>query len=270
MKSIMLIVAGLMVLACAFAVPQAGTVVVVDAWAYDQHSESGTGTYYLEQNRARVDFKGKDSDMTVIYRLDGEKPVMWVIDNQVSQYTELDKDKINKAYGQMQQQLEMMDTYMAKLSADERESIKQQYKKQIRQAHKLMTFEDRAKKMSYEKVESGVDVNGWDCDYYKGIFDKALYEEVWVANWKTLGLEPSDFSVLDGMAGFFKGFSGDLMPLADKKVEGGGTINGLPIKLVLFEDGTKFMKKEVNEIRKEDLDPSLFELPEGLDETEAE
>jgi hypothetical protein len=115
-----------------------------------------------------------------------------------------------------------------------------------------------------------VDVNGWACDYYKGIFDKALYEEVWVANWKTVGLEPSDFSVLDGMAGFFKGFAGDLMPLADKKVEGGGTINGLPIKLVLFEDGNKFMKKEVKEIRKEDFDPSLFELPEGLEEAEAE
>jgi hypothetical protein len=272
MKSLALIITGLMVLVCAFAAPRAGTVVVVEAWAYDQYSESGTRTWYLDENRARVDFKGKENDVTVIYRLeDKDNPVMWVIDNAASEYTELDKDLIKKAYGQMQQQMEMMDNYLAGMSVDERDQVKQQYKKQIRQANKLMDFEERAKKMSYEKVEGGVDMNGWASDHYKGLFKKELYEEVWVADWKTLGVEQTDVAVLNGMADLFKGFAGDMIPLIDKEIEGGdGKLNGFPVKTVLYEDGAKYMRKEVKEVRKEDIDAGLFELPEGLDKTESE
>ncbi len=268
-KSITLVITGLMILCCAVAAPHAGTVMVVDAWAYDQDSESGTGTYYLEENHARVDFKGKESDVTLIYRLDLDKPVLWIIENQASRYTELDQDTVNKAYGEMQQQIEMMDNYMAKMSAEERDQIKKQYRKQIRQANKLLTFEERAKKMSYEKVESGVDVNGWACDYYKGMFQKALYEDIWVADWKTLGVEQKDVAVLNGVAKIFKGFAGDMLPLVDKKMEGGeDKINGFPVKAVLYEDGTKYMKKEIKEIRSENLDAGLFELPEGLEKNQ--
>jgi hypothetical protein len=261
-----------MVLACSVAVPHAGTVMVVEAWSYDQYSESGTRTWYLDDNLARVDFKGKESDVTVIYRLDKtDNPVMWVINNQANEYTELDQKAVKNAYGEMQQQMEMMDNYLAKMSAEERENIRQQYKKQIRQANKLMTFEERGKKMSYEKVEGGVDVNGWACDHYKGIFKKDVYEELWVADWKTLGVEQKDVTVLNGMGDIFMGFAGDMMPLVDQKVkDGDGKLSGFPVKADLFEDGEKFMRKELKELRKEDLDPALFELPEGATKLESD
>ncbi|UCH84608.1 MAG: DUF4412 domain-containing protein [Candidatus Latescibacterota bacterium] len=269
MKQFALFITGLMVLACTFAVPRAGTVMVVESWSYDQHSESGTRTWYFESDRARVDFKGKESDVTVIYRLDNDKPVMWVIDNQNTQYTELDAKAVKKAYGQMQQQMEMMDTYMQKMSAEERENIKTQYAKQIRQANKLMTFEERGKKMSYEKVEGGVDFNGWTCDHYNAMFKKDRYSEVWVADWKTLGIEQTDVAVLNQMGEQFKGFAGDMIPLVDRKGKD-GNVNGFPVKALLYEDGNKYMKREVKEVRKEDLDAALFEIPEGVDKIETE
>lgn len=270
MKSFALAITCLVVLACAFAAPQAGTVMVVEAWSYDQYSESGTRTWYLEENRARVDFKGKESDVSVIYRLeDKDNAVMWVINNQASEYTELDKKTIKDAYGQMQQQMEMMDTYMAKMSVEERENLKQQYRQQIRQANRLMTFEERGKKMSYEKVDGGVDINGWASDHYKGIFKKDVYEEVWVADWKTIGVEQTDVAVLNGMGELFKGFAGDMIPLVDKKTKD-GSLSGFPVKAVFFEDGEKYMRREVKEVRKEDLDPGLFELSEGLTKLENE
>jgi len=270
MKSFALAITCLVVLACAFAAPQAGTVMVVETWSYDQYSESGTRTWYLEGNRARVDFKGKESDASVIYRLeDKDNAVMWVINNQSSEYSELDKKAIKNAYGQMQQQMEMMDTYMVKMSVEDRENIKQQYRQQIRQANRLMTFEERGKKMSYEKVEGGVDINGWASDHYKGIFKKDVYEEVWVADWKTIGVDQTDVAVLNGMGELFKGFAGDMIPLVDKKTKD-GDLSGFPVKAVFFEDGEKYLRREVKEVRKEDLDAGLFELPEGLTKLENE
>ena len=67
------------------------------------------------------------------------------------------------------------------------------------------------------------------------------------------------------------GFSGDMHPIIDKKIkDGDGKLNGFPVKAVFFEDGNKYMKREIKEVRKEDLDPGLFELPEGFEKLESQ
>jgi len=45
--------------------------------------------------------------------------------------------------------------------------------------------------------------------------------------------------------------------------------SGFPVKAVFYEDGAKVVREEVKEIRKEDLDPKLFALPEGYTEKPA-
>ncbi|UCG52745.1 MAG: DUF4412 domain-containing protein [Candidatus Latescibacterota bacterium] len=268
MRTLVLTAGCLLILACAVSVSVAGTVIVVDLWAYDQHSESGTQTMYLDENRVRIEFKGKETDIAAIYRLENkDDPVMWLIDTKAQAYTEFDKKGLKKIQDQMLQGKEMMDTYMAQMSAEEREQLKQQYRKQMREANKHLNYDERMKKMKYEKVESGVEMNEWTCEHYKAMFEKELYQEVWVCDPKEMGVEAKDLAVLNTMAGLFKSFAGELIPLVDAKTEGSDEkINGFPLKTVLYEDGNKIMRTEVKEVRKEDLEPSLFDLPEGLDQ----
>jgi hypothetical protein len=165
---------------------------------------------------------------------------------------------------------EMLSSYLLKASDEERDEINKKYKKELRQADDMLNFEERMKKTTYEKVAGGEKVNVWTCDHFKGMFNKELYKEVWVAAWSDLGVEPNDLAVLTAIAEGFKGFGSVMIPLTGQQAKGSeGPVNGFPVKAVFYEDGNKVGRKEVKEIRKEDLDPKLFALPEGYTEKPA-
>ncbi len=270
MRNGKLILGSLLVLTFALTAAHAGTVMVINTWSYDQFSDSGTHTWYLEPTKARIEFKTDDEETWVIFDLTNkDEPVMWIIEPNARTYTKLDKKTLGKAEGQMREAMEMTENYMSSMPTEQRAAIKKQYGKQIRQAEKMMYYEDRMKKMKYEKVAGGEKMNDWTCDHYKGTFKKELYKEIWVASWEELGVEYDDLAVLASMAEMFKGFAGEMIPFVDKKVEGdGGVVNGFPIKTHYFDDGKKVVKQEVKEVRKEDIDGALFVLPEGYDEKE--
>ena len=245
--------------------------IVLDQVSYDQYSESGTQTMYLDANKVRVEFAGKIKSVQIIYDIENkDAPVMWIIDPAEQTYTKLDAKTIKKIKDKMQEMSEMLSSYLLKASDEERVEINTKYKKQIRQANDLLNFEERAKKTTYEKVAGGEKVNAWTCDHFKAMFNKELYKEVWIAKWSDLGVEPADLAVLSAVAEGFQGFGPDLVPLADQTAKGSeGPVNGFPVKAVFYEDGAKTVREEVKEIRKEDVDPKLFALPEGYTEKPA-
>ena len=148
---------------------------------------------------------------------------------------------------------------MLNASDEEREEINTKYEKQIRQANDLLNFEERAKKTTYEKVAGGEKVNAWTCDHFKAMFNKEVYKEVWVANWSDLGVEPADLAVLGAVSAGFQGFGQDLVPFTGQTAKGSeGPVNGFPVKAVFYHGGTKAVREEVKEIRKEDVDPKTL------------
>jgi len=259
------------VLVLAVTAAHAGTVIVLDQVSYDQYAESGTQTMYLDANKIRVDFAGKDKSVQIIYDIENkDAPVMWIIDPATETYTKLDAKTMKKIKDKMKQASEMLSIYLLKASDEEREEINTKYEKQIRQANDLLNFEERAKKTTYEKVAGGEKVNAWTCDHFKATFNKELYKEVWVASWSDLGVEPGDLAVLSAVSAGFQGFGQDLVPLTAQTAKGSeGPVNGFPVKAVFYQDGTKSVREEVKEIRKEDVDPKLFALPEGYTEKPA-
>jgi hypothetical protein len=271
MKGTKLVAGALAVLALALSVAHARTVIVLDQWSYDQYAESGTQKMYVDSNKVRVEFTGKDKAVQIIYNIENkDAPVMWVIDPAAQTYIKLDAKTMKKIQDKMQQMSEMFSAYMSKASDEERDEINKKYKKELRQADDMLNFEERMKKTTYEKVAGGEKVNTWTCDHFKGMFNKELYKEVWVANWSDLGVQPNDLAVLSAIAVGFKGFGQDMIPLTGQQAKGSeGPVNGFPVKAVFYEDGAKVVREEVKEIRKEDLDPKLFALPEGYTEKPA-
>ena len=271
MKGTKLVAGTLAVLALALTAAHAGTVIVLDQWSYDQYAESGTQKIYVDSNKVRVEFTGKDKAVQIIYDIENkDAPVMWVIDPAGQTYTKLDAKTMKKIQDKMRQMSEMFSAYMSKAPEEERDEINKKYKKELRQADDMLNFEERMKKTTYEKVAGGEKVNAWTCDHFKGMFNKELYKEVWIANWSDLGVEPNDLAVLSAVAVGFKGFGQDMIPLTGQQAKGSeGPVNGFPVKAIFYEAGTKVVREEVKEIRKEDLDRKLFALPEGYTEKPA-
>jgi hypothetical protein len=268
MKATKLVAGALAVLFLSLTAAHAGTVIVVEQVSYDQYSESGTQKMYLDANKVRVEFTGKDKSTQIIYNIENkDEPVMWLIDPAEQTYTKLDAKTMRKLKDKLQEMSEALSNYMVKASDEERAEIKTKFKQQLRQANDLLKFEERTKKSTYEKVAGGEKVNAWTCDHFNVMFDKELYKEIWVAQWSDLGVEPADVAVLSALAAGFQGFGQDLVPLADQAAKGSeGPVNGFPVKAVYYEDGAKVIREGVKEIRKEDVDPKLFAIPEGYTE----
>ena len=241
---------------------------VIDTWAYDQYSESGTATLYLGENKLRVEFAGKESTVQAIFDVEKQdEPVMWLIDPAAETFTKMDAKTLKKTQDRMQEMSEMLDNYMTNLSAEERAEVTKQYKKQLRQADNILKYEERMKKTTYKKIAGGEKVGEWTCDRLNGVFNKEISKEVWVAPWPELGLDAKDVAVLTAVAEAFKGFAGETVPFNNRKVEGSDTpVDGFPVRTVFYEDGNKIVKQEIKEIRREDLDPKLFVLPDGYTE----
>lgn len=259
-------------LASAVTAANAGTVIKAETWAYDSYSESGTATLYLGENKLRVEFVGKENTAHAIFDVENpNEAVMWMIDPAAQTYTRMDLKTLKKTQDKIQQMTEQLAAYTAKMSAQEKAEITTQYKKQLRQADDLLKYEERMKKTTYQKAAAGEKFGAWTCDRLKGMFNKEMRKEVWVAPWSEVGLEPKDVAVLVAVADAFKGWSvGETLPFTGVKVEGSDTpIDGLPVKTIYYEEGNKIVREEVKEIRKEDVDPKLFTLPEGYTEKAA-
>jgi hypothetical protein len=100
--------------------------------------------------------------------------------------------------------------------------------------------------------------------HYDDEFDDA---EFWIANWSDAGISREDVAVLDDVVEVFEGFGQEFTQLAVLWIEkSGGVIEGFPMRIVIYHDGSKLMRMDVTEIRHEELTSDLFELPKDLHE----
>ena len=77
----------------------------------------------------------------------------------------------------------------------------------------------------------------------------------------------SDFKVMQQMGEFFKGFSQFAREapfrVGSEAAQQEGDYAGVPVRQIFYQGGRPNMKTEINEVRREDFDASLFELPQG-------
>jgi hypothetical protein len=269
MRALQLVSGSLILVALALTAAHAGTVMVVETWAYDPYSDSNVATLYLGEGKIRADVVQKDEKTSIIFdATNKDAPVMWILDPAALTYTKMDKGAMDKIRGAVQSQIEMFNTYTARMTQEEKAEFSQQYKKNLRQGEDIVKYDDRMKKSVYELAASGEKVKGWTCEHLNVMLNKELYKEVWVAPYAELGIEPADVAVVTAVTEAFKSFAGDTQPFVGRKVQKSDKpIDGFPIKTVYYEQGTKIVREELKEIRKEDVDPKLFELPADYKET---
>ncbi|MFL6259481.1 MAG: DUF4412 domain-containing protein [Thermoanaerobaculia bacterium] len=110
---------------------------------------------------------------------------------------------------------------------------------------------------TYQKVASGVDVNGFKADQYDVLQGTEKIAEVWLADPKAVGVDPADaagFRLLTKRLGYqapaYFGFA-----LSESSPE------GVPVRTITYSKGQRISINEFKAVKFQEMPASLFELP---------
>lgn len=242
----------ILILFLTFLTVEAGVRMVVE-YEDAEGKERITHTTYIEKDRMRADVKGKEEEMTFIFRSD--KEVFWSIDQKKKSYFEITKGDRAQMKRRMEEGMKMMEENLKNLPPEERKRVEEMWKGKSA---------PEGPKRLYKKVKSGEKVNQWLCDKYEVYEGNKKVEEVWATDGKKIGLKPEELKVMEDMGDFFseitKDFSSRFYQVRREEKEG---FSGIPVKIIGYEKGKRTFAMELKEVKREEMMANLFELPKG-------
>ena len=239
----------------------AGVLMVSTQEFFQGSQQSATTKLRVESDRIRIEMDGDGRSDVMIFR--GDRQVMWMIDHKAKVYREMTKADIGRLGNRASEIRAMMQEQLKNMPPERR----QMGEKMMKSKMSGMGGAPQPAKTEYTKVASGQEVNQWTCDKYEGIREGQKRREVWTAAPGQLGLDMSDFKVMQQMGEFFKGFSqfGNEAPfrVGSEAAQQEKDYTGVPVRQIFYQGGRPISKTEIKEVRREDFDASLFEIPEG-------
>ncbi|MBP2681447.1 MAG: hypothetical protein H6Q78_1310 [Candidatus Krumholzibacteriota bacterium] len=239
-----------------------GTVIDLKTVYFEQGGKEEGATIYFDTNCVRFDATEGGERLQLVFHADENgEPVCWVIDQERKSYVELNKKSVGEIEAQAERARKMFDEQLKKSPPDQREQLKRNIDAQLSAAGWNRIS------VEFKKIASGVKLKTWQCTQYESYVNGVKHEDVWAAAVKDIGLTEADIRTLRGMGELFSGISSETNAFfqVGRKVDQGG-FEGFPVLLVRYNDGKKYEKSEVRAVRKEKLDKSVFELPQGLQE----
>ncbi len=239
----------------------AGVLMVNTQESFQGSQQPTTTKLRVEGDRVRIEMEGTGRNDVIIFR--GDRQVLWMIDNKAKAYREMTKADVDRIGGQVNEMMAKMQEQLKNMPPQQRQMVEKMMKSRMGG----MAGGAQPAKTEYTKVAGGQEINQWTCDKYEGIREGQKQREVWTTAPDQLGLEMSDFKVMQQMGEFFKGFSqfGREAPfrVGSEAAEQEGDYSGVPVRQIFYQGGRPISKTEIKEVRREDFDASLFEVPEG-------
>jgi hypothetical protein len=257
MRGFKIIIFTVFVLAVLVLNSEAGVVIKSIDTSVDSSEDSISATAYIGDNGMRVETDSKGGSDIIIFRSD--RKVFWAINTKDRTYTEMTKKDILKIKNQMDRAMQMMQEQMKNMPPEQRAMMQQMMKGR--------TVPAKPEKTLYRKIASGVKVNNRRCDKYEGYRRGTLTEEVCTTGWKDLGIKQKDFRVMQSMADFISDLTKDTLShfhVSSDEWEKEQGYPGVPVRRISYSMGRADRKTEIQEVRRQSIDPSLFELPKGL------
>jgi hypothetical protein len=218
-------------------------------------------TMYIEKDRLRMDQSGEGQNHVIIFR--GDKNVFWTIDHDKKSYFEMTQDDVRKMKAKMDDMQKMMMEQMKNMPAEQRKMMEQMMPSSVPTKEKVKT--------KYQKKASGVKIGKWNCTHYLGYKEDEISEEIWVADWKQIGVDKSELKVLNNMGKFFEALSqeaADFFEVGSEEWEKELGMSGAPVRSIHYMDGKPAGQSDIKEVTRRDLKSSLFELPAGYSKGE--
>jgi hypothetical protein len=119
----------------------------------------------------------------------------------------------------------------------------------------------------YKKVASGVQVNGYTTDEYDIVIGGMKMREVWLADPKSLGIDPADAVAFKAMAERLGATSVSTTGPGGRQSSFGleaGAPQGVPVRSIGYVNGQKTTITDLAAVSHEDVSASLFEVPKDF------
>ncbi|MCU0609751.1 MAG: DUF4412 domain-containing protein [Chitinispirillaceae bacterium] len=231
---------------------QAG-VIITNSHQKFSNSKSivSTSTLTLGDRGVRMESGSQAPGSVFIYRKD--KDLCWVLNSAENSYVEITRAELTAMTAQIKSAMAQMKGQMAQLPPEQRAMMESMMK----------SMGGQVPQMTYQKIASGEKVGDWSCDKYDGLDAGNKVIEVWVTDWKRLGLTQADLDGLTALAQFFEEFSKDLGSFFKPGTKAEG-YDGMPVKTVMLSSGQPVAQTQLSEIVKTDPATALFEVPAGF------
>lgn len=217
-----------------------------------------TSRLYIGADRLRAESAGTGEDSTIIFRED--RDVLWIIDNQANVYQEMTRQSLEAMKSQMENAMAMMAEQMKNMPPERRAMME----KMMGQGGGMPM--SPPEKTTYKKASTGEKIKGWTCTRYEGFVGGTKTEDVWTVDWRQVGIDASDLSVMQAFGSFFEALAPDesFFQFGSEEFERNGGYSGAPVKTIVYEGGAVSHTSEVELIENRALEPTLFELPQGV------
>ncbi len=231
-----------------FASSEAGVVITAEV------SEGVLQKWYISGDSLRYDIKDAEGHVAVIFTKRAGEKVLIMINTEEKAYTEMTSETVKEIKDRIEEARKMMEQTLQHLPEAQREEIKSRMQQQF----------GAPPERKVELEQSSVRVNNWVCDKYAVYLDGKKSSFVWLAESRQFGLDPGDLGVLKDFAKFLEplGSTDDfewMGMFADISAE------GIPVKITeIGEAGRESSAFTVNEVKKQAIAASVFEIPPGF------
>jgi hypothetical protein len=230
---------------------RAGVTMTQTMQELDGQKPASTNVIHLDKDKVRIDM-GQKPGTYMIYR--GDKKVFWNVDAGAKSYMEMTEKDFSDMSAKMEEAKKKMEAQMQNMPPEQKKMMEEMMAKMAGGGAK-------APKTAYKKVGGGGKVGPWSTEKYEGTREGAKVSEVWTTAPKAIGIQEADMQVLKDMAKSFEKFAKNFSGMIGDKENG---LEGVPVKTIAYTDGKARWQTEIKEVKKESIDPALFEIPAGF------
>jgi hypothetical protein len=225
--------------------------------------------FYISGDRISMQAASGESKGTVIYR--GDKQLMWIMDNQNRQYTEMTKETMEQMGQTVNSAMDQMKAQMANMPPEQRAMMEKLMKGQMDQiqgASQGASGSASAQTVPLIFKKTGVEktVNGYACEKYDVFRGREKLREMWVTEWKNMKDFNEAMTAFNSMEKFFSGMMERLKntPFAksmDIPYSHTAELNGFPVMITELKNGVPVMEATLKSATKKSLPDSYFSPP---------
>jgi hypothetical protein len=229
------------------------------------------GTIWLDGSKLRMEAAGGSAanrQAAFIFR--GDKKMLWALDGERKTYVQLDQETIDSMRKRISAASQQLEAHMKGMSDKEREMMQ---KMMAGFAPGMEQKSDATPKTFVKQTSETKEINGKLAKRVDLMRGKERVGEVWLTDWKSSGVESSDFAAFRELAAFQRGLRESLGTAVSGHYVTEGfdvfdQLEGFPLLIRRYVGGKVESETAFTAVSKLDSDGKLFEVPDGYQRTQ--
>ena len=255
MRSMLQVLASLVVLGCSALAVQAGVVLQMKESKPGSKTPGQQINMYIDAGKLRIDIGEHEGKKTAMI-FDQAKQVMWMIDHSRGSYMGMTAADLQRMKQQLDSAMKQMEAQMAQMPPEQRRMIEKMMKQKMGMA--------KPSSITMQVKSRGEKVGRYVCTLYEVLSDGQRTQEVWAAPFAEAQLGEAEYKTFQAMAEFFEPLRSSFAQRGGWQMPGRGDMEGFPVRWLEYKGDRVVAEWETTKAERRVLESSLFTVPAGL------